>query len=212
VNSGLFTVSEGRLIVTNSTGSGTGVANVVVNSGATLGGTGSIAGNITVNSGGILRGGASIGTLGINTVSFATGARIAVEIADGSTPGAISTGDSTLGTLPNPTSNNYLNKLSGTVSGLGGVNIIVDLNNITFANPLAMHSYQIGQGFDDQSMLNIIDQSRFTFVNPGSNGPVDVSLTGNSMGEIFLNFAPIPEPMLLAPMAFAVIALRRRCK
>lgn len=61
------TVSAGRLLVNNVSGSGTGSGGVAVNSGSTLGGTGTIAGAVTVNSGGTISPGTSIGTLTLNT-------------------------------------------------------------------------------------------------------------------------------------------------
>jgi autotransporter-associated beta strand protein len=63
--SGGTTVSAGRLLVNNASGSGTGSGGVTVN-GGTLGGTGTIAGSVTVNSGGTISPGLSIGTLSLN--------------------------------------------------------------------------------------------------------------------------------------------------
>jgi hypothetical protein len=58
---GTTTINAGRLLVTNTTGSGTGTSGVLVNNGSALGGTGTITGNlsegVTVNSGGILSAG-----------------------------------------------------------------------------------------------------------------------------------------------------------
>jgi autotransporter-associated beta strand protein len=65
-------VSAGRLLVNNSTGSGTGTGGVTVNSG-TLGGTGTIAGLVTVNSAGTVSPGISIGTLTLNTSPILSG-------------------------------------------------------------------------------------------------------------------------------------------
>jgi autotransporter-associated beta strand protein len=59
--SGTTTVSEGSLIVNNTSGSGTGTGILTVSSGATLGGSGSIAGDTTVA--GTLRPGNSPGVL-----------------------------------------------------------------------------------------------------------------------------------------------------
>lgn len=56
------TVSAGRLLVNNASGSATGSGEVVLN-GGTLGGTGVISGVLTLNSGAILAPGLSIGTL-----------------------------------------------------------------------------------------------------------------------------------------------------
>jgi autotransporter-associated beta strand protein len=66
------TVSAGRLLVNNSTGSGTGTGGVTVN-GGTLGGTGTIAGPVTINSGGTLSPGTSIGTLTLNSAPILSG-------------------------------------------------------------------------------------------------------------------------------------------
>lgn len=64
--SGGTTVSAGRLLVNNTTNSGTGTGTVTVN-GGTLGGTGTIAGTVAVNSGGTVAPGTSIGTLTLNS-------------------------------------------------------------------------------------------------------------------------------------------------
>ena len=57
------TVSQGTLLVTNTSGSATGTGAVTVSSGATLAGTGIITGAVTINSGGILSPGDAPGTL-----------------------------------------------------------------------------------------------------------------------------------------------------
>jgi autotransporter-associated beta strand protein len=60
----VFTISGGKVLVTNTTGSATGTGIVYVNSSATIGGTGSIAGSVVVNSGGTIQpGSTTIGTL-----------------------------------------------------------------------------------------------------------------------------------------------------
>src|SRR5207249_201128 len=62
------TVSAGKLLVNNTTGSGTGTGALTVNAG-TLGGTGVIAGPVTLNAAGTLSPGAdsAIGTLTFNS-------------------------------------------------------------------------------------------------------------------------------------------------
>jgi len=61
------TVSGGKLLVNNTSGSGTGSGAVTVQNTATLGGSGTISGAVTVNSGGTLSPGVTtIGTLTIN--------------------------------------------------------------------------------------------------------------------------------------------------
>ncbi len=66
------TVSGGRLLVNNLSGSGTGSGVVAVNGGI-LGGTGIIAGSVTLNIGGTLSPGVSIGTLTLNSVPALVG-------------------------------------------------------------------------------------------------------------------------------------------
>ena len=69
------TVSAGRLLVNNVTGSGTGSGSVTV-SGGTLGGTGTIAGPVTVNGGGTVSPGTSIGTLTLNSSPLLEGTNL----------------------------------------------------------------------------------------------------------------------------------------
>jgi autotransporter-associated beta strand protein len=66
------TISAGRLLVNNTTGSGTGSGGVTVN-GGTLGGNGTIAGAVVVNSGGTVSPGQSIGTLTLNSAPTFSG-------------------------------------------------------------------------------------------------------------------------------------------
>lgn len=94
---GQITVGAGTLQVSNTSGSGTGLGAVVVNSGATLGGTGIIApggtAGITANAGATIAPGASIGTLRLSgaatsgvVLTMASGATFDFEVAeDGST-------------------------------------------------------------------------------------------------------------------------------
>jgi len=63
---GNTTVSDGTLLVNNTTGSGTGTGDVTVNNGGTLGGEGTISGNVMVNTGGTLSPGNSPGTLTVD--------------------------------------------------------------------------------------------------------------------------------------------------
>lgn len=62
-------VSAGKLLVSNTSGSGTGAGNVAVNAG-TLGGNGSIAGAVTVAAGANLAPGESPGTLGTGALTL----------------------------------------------------------------------------------------------------------------------------------------------
>jgi hypothetical protein len=75
-------VSNGTLLVTSTSGSGTGSGPVTVNSSGTLGGNGIVAGAVAVNSGGTFAPGAGgIGTLTLsNSLSLAAGSTNYFEI------------------------------------------------------------------------------------------------------------------------------------
>jgi autotransporter-associated beta strand protein len=66
-------VSEGTLLVNNTTGSGTGTGDVVVQTGAVLGGTGKISGTVTVYPDGVLSPGVSTGTLTLSNTPVLNG-------------------------------------------------------------------------------------------------------------------------------------------
>lgn len=61
--SGATKVDGGTLLVSNTTGSGTGTGPVMVHTNGTLGGTGIISGAVTLNAGGTVSAGVSVGTL-----------------------------------------------------------------------------------------------------------------------------------------------------
>ncbi len=74
------TVNAGTLLVTNSSGSGTGIGTVNVNNSATLGGTGTTAG-VAINSGGTLSPGVSgPGTLAVSNLVFSSGAIALMDV------------------------------------------------------------------------------------------------------------------------------------
>jgi autotransporter-associated beta strand protein len=79
------TVNAGKLLVNNTSGSGTGTNSVTVNSTGTLGGTGIIGGPVIVNTGGTIAAGASIGTLTINNDLTLSG-NVAVEVNTSANP------------------------------------------------------------------------------------------------------------------------------
>lgn len=110
------TINGGTLLANDSgpfvaTASATGVGNVTVNSGGTLGGNGSVRGNVTVNSGGVLSPGNSPGTLSVfGDLNLATGASLLSEVKAGVGPGS--------------TANDLL-VVSGTVN-LNSANLVLD--------------------------------------------------------------------------------------
>jgi fibronectin-binding autotransporter adhesin len=81
---GATTVKAGSLFVNNTSGSGTGIGTVTVNSGATLGGNGTISGAVAVGSGGTLSPGAmgagSTAVLHTGALSFSSGANFTLDL------------------------------------------------------------------------------------------------------------------------------------
>lgn len=83
-NSGGWTVTNGTLLVNNTTGSGTGSGNVTVSDAGVIGGTGTIAGAIAGNGG--VAPGASAGVLGVGGgLDLSTGGTLVWELAANST-------------------------------------------------------------------------------------------------------------------------------
>jgi fibronectin-binding autotransporter adhesin len=202
------TINGGTLRVTSQAppASSTGSGAVAVNNTGTLEGTGSVGGAVNVASGGTLRAGTGgTGTLAVgNGVNVASGGNIFFRVTDASTPAAPGTGGSTTGTLPTPTSNNFINILGGTSSFDPLMNIIVDGTGTPFVVGQT-YSYQIASGAGDQSSLNINDPARFTPI--GFASLTDFSLTGNAGGAVFLNIAPVPEPATVLGLAAGALAM-----
>jgi len=88
VYSGGTTISNGTLLVSNTSGSGTGSGGVTVMTAGILGGTGSIAAGVVVTNGGVIGSSAAVGNLTVSTgdVVFVTGGdtnRFAVNLNSG---------------------------------------------------------------------------------------------------------------------------------
>jgi uncharacterized protein with beta-barrel porin domain len=169
--------------------------NVVVKSGATLGGgtpadAGEIGGNITVETGGFLSPGASIGTLeSTGNVTIAAGATLIIEV--------------------NTANNTYdILGIDAAHSLTFEDGAILQLVNITPGSPLAMNELKIFgsvatnvqlDGFLDLRVSDFADLTALDFVFNGANG---ISTTA------------IPEPSTYALFgaigAVALALLRRR--
>jgi fibronectin-binding autotransporter adhesin len=188
--SGPIAVSQGSLYVVNTAGSGTGTATVSVASGATFGGTGTAGGAVTVNAGATLAPGGSPGTLTLtNGVTTAAGSTLRLGVFNASTPAAANTGGSTIGTLPNPTSNNFLNVTGGTTAIDAGTQIQIDGTGTAFTLN-SSYSYRVGTLAGNPS-FTINNQSLFSTVGFTASS---FSLVADGSGALVLNFTPVPEP------------------
>jgi autotransporter-associated beta strand protein len=186
---GVTTVSGGELRFNGNSIDASGSVNVMNTS--TLSGIGVIGGKIIVGPGGILvpGNGSGAGTLTANNgVSFTTGSKWDIRLGGG-TP-STTPGGSTEGPLLNPTSNNFM-KITGGPADFSGAIFDIEANSANLL-PDQPYSFHVASGAGDQSSLNITDPSRFT-----GQGDHNLSLTGDSNGNVFLNFTPVPEPATL---------------
>ncbi len=84
LTSSQFTVSGGKLVVSNTSGSATGTGSVIVNNGGTLAGTGTVAGTIYIYTGSVLSPGinSAIGTLNCGaSVALLTGSKTKIKVS-----------------------------------------------------------------------------------------------------------------------------------
>jgi autotransporter-associated beta strand protein len=206
INGGTLRLNSGSSLAAGSA--------VAVNSTATLTGTGTVNGSVTVNTGGtIAPGDAGVGTMTIgNGLTTGNGSTMFLKVTDASTEANDSTGGSTQGTLPNPTSNNFINVTGGSSAIDAGTNFIIDVTGQNFLHN-RNYSYQIATVVGDMSGLNITNQAQF--VDIGLITPdATYSITGGAGGQIYLNIHPVPEPATVLGLAAGVLAaggfIRRR--
>jgi autotransporter-associated beta strand protein len=85
---GGVTISAGKLLANNTTGSATGTGTATVTSGGTLGGSGTVSGAVNVSSGGFLAPGSGSGTAILNTgvITLSSGASLD-SVVNGTTAG-----------------------------------------------------------------------------------------------------------------------------
>jgi autotransporter-associated beta strand protein len=216
--SGPTTVSAGRLLVNNQTGSATGTGPVTVASGATMGGIGRIApvganNGVTIQGGGVLSPGVGAGatplTIDVTGGSGVTLAPNAVYEFFVTAPGqagvAVNSGLSSTGT--------NTNRL--TVQGMLTVDptttFRINGNAASFVTP-GQYSYLLGTATTLGAPLNITDPARFNTTNFANftGGTFSVQSVG---GSIYLNFAPVPEPaglLLVCAAGGGVVSVLRR--
>ena len=115
---GETTINAGTLLLNGSLVNGGPNPDVIVNSGATFGGTGTTPGSVQVNAGGIVAPGTSPGILNTGSITFASTSTFAVEIVGN-------------GGVGNSNGHDQLN-VTGTVS-LGGATLTLNTTGLTAA-------------------------------------------------------------------------------
>jgi fibronectin-binding autotransporter adhesin len=196
---GLLTkVGTGALAI-----NGTVAGGVSVNAG-TLQGTGTL-GATTVN--GTLSPGNSVGTLTFTgAFTMNSGSTLKIEITTAGAGAAANTGLSTDGGAIH-------DKLvgNGTATFNPNMNFIIDVTGSAFVNSQSQ-SYRIMSGAGNQSSLNITDLARFSFIGLAGTGvntyeAMGVSLTGDALGNVNLNFTPVPEPATMLAVGASVLGV-----
>jgi autotransporter-associated beta strand protein len=204
---GPTTINNGAVWVTGNNAAATGA--VTVAAAATFRGTNTYGGNISV-SGAVGAGTPGVGTFTLaNGLSVNAGGKVLVVLAGPAVPAAPVTGGSTVGTLPNPTSNNFLNVTGGVTTLDPGLHVNIDGTGMTLS-PGQTYSFQIAGGAGDQSALNITNQSQFSAV--GFTGVTTFALTGNATGAVFLDIAVVPEPAAVLAVCAAALAAGGRAR
>lgn len=207
-------VNTGTLLVNGQTGtnSGTGDAPVFVKATGTLGGTGRVgtaaAGAVTVDPDGTLRPGDAAGVGKLTVVSGLTmsaGSNLAVRITAAGPSGAAAGSGGSSDSPTDPTNHNFLSlpTLGSTATFDAGMKVVVDATGATYIFG-ETYSYKVAQTSNDQSGLNITAPGQFTFIGVEATG---FSLTGDSLGGVYLNFTPVPEPATVLAIAAAGLGL-----
>ncbi|OYX85483.1 MAG: hypothetical protein B7Y83_04560 [Flavobacteriales bacterium 32-34-25] len=138
---GVTNVNGGKLIVNNTTGSGAGTGNLIVNTGGTLSGTGILANTISVASGGTLAPGyPAFGTLTVSkAVTLQAGSTYEASVNAGTnTSDVLATGTNALvlnGTLKITNQNTSAFAIGNTYKIFNGTNITGDFSSINPATP-----------------------------------------------------------------------------
>ena len=206
--SGGTEVLGGKLLVNNTTNSGTGTGAVTVASGATLGGTGSMSGALNVT--GVLAPGASIETLDSGALTLNNGSTFAYEV------------DSSVSTALGAD----LQKVTGNLTLLGTVNLTLgDLasSNTAFADgtifSLINYTGAWNNGLFTLGGNELTNNEEFSW---GSNtwkiaydaADGGVNFSGEYLGgsDSFVNLTAIPEPASAVLGGLGCLLLLRRRK
>jgi uncharacterized delta-60 repeat protein len=169
---GITTVSSGRLLVNGSLADGPAPLDVVIDSGAALGGSGTVHGTVLVNSGGSIRPGTSPGITHTGSVTFGDSSQFDVEI-----------GGTALGT--------QYDQLNVTGSVTIGANVVLNLSALGGFVPAAGQVFEIirndgsGPGDHGGAFLGLPDGC----VIPdflGSGLPAVISYAGGDGNDVVL--------------------------
>jgi fibronectin-binding autotransporter adhesin len=194
--SGGTTVSVGKLVVNNATGSGTGSGAVTVETGGALGGSGTIAGAVTVD--GALSPGNSTGLLSVGSLNLNANSSTTLEI-NGTDRGALTDGYDAVGV-----------GTGGSIDLAGALSFVFG-NVSAFANNTVFDLFS----FDTTSTGDFtgVTSTGFYTGTWGKTGDI-WSLTDEgqtlNFSEVTGNLTVIPEPKAAILGVLGLLALLRR--
>jgi len=205
---GATTVSAGTLLVNNTTGSGLGSGNAVVNGGI-LGGTGAFTGTATINAGGSLAPGASIESLATGALTLNNGSTFQYELDSSNLNGDLVLANGLLD-LNATTTLTLTETASGTLtpgSKLTLVNYSGAWNSGTFtylSNPLL-----------DDSTFTLNSNTWKINYNDTTGGSNFASEQGQFGTNSYVTLTVVPEPgsfamLLIGAVYFCMLGRKRR--
>jgi len=203
VYSGLTTVNAGKLVVKNTSGSGTGSGNVTINNSGVLAGTGSISGTVTNRSGGTISAGDAnlIGQLNTGTQIWNGGGTNFWEIKD------VDAGEGVGWDMLNISGGLNLTAVSGN-------KFLIDVRSVTLANSAGpVNDFNSGQSYvwtiartvsgvsfgAGESESTVFQLLLGGFANSLDGGTFSVAI-GNAGKDLNLVYTPAaaPEPTTLS--------------
>jgi fibronectin-binding autotransporter adhesin len=226
--SGGTTINSGATLVANTAGPGSSAAGsgpVTVSSGGTLAGSGTIAGFVTISTGAILSAGDGSTTPGMLTLAATSGNSLAdgseilwkINNVGSSGPGSAvqTSGAGAPGASVGWDSLAFASLTTGTAAGVDVIPLNVGSTPVAGFNPAATYQWTIatlpgnGQALAANFHLDANALGNFA----AANGADPTSFTiGGDAGDIYISYAPNPEPGSLATLAggAAGLLLRRR--
>lgn len=204
-------IRAGRLMVNNTTGSGTGSGPVLIGSGGLLTGTGTVTGFVTNAPGGSFSAGNEIGVLNLGSTIWFGGATNRWDLANAT--GAVGTGwdllniNGTLTLSATALDQALIDLTSFTVGGVRGLaaNFDPTQNYLwTFVQTSGGIIFQPGE-----SAETIFELLTGNFANPTTGGLFGVALSADGRSlNITYNYAmPIPEPNMIAMTVLGLCGL-----
>ena len=169
VSSSSVIVSGGKLLVNNTSGSGTGTATVAVSNGGSLGGSGTISGNVTVANGGALTLADTSSTLSLSSATSPT--------------------FSAFGSLKIAAASNTLDKISLTNASAtfvcGNLDLVVDTTNLarSFGGVTIVQTAKSNGISGTFRNVSVIGNTAYTAIVTYNANSITLTLTDGSSGQ-----------------------------